>query len=158
MPKLTGQVAQEVGVTRQTIRTWATRFPEWLSPEASQPGQTRYFSEADIEVLTAIKAFRDLNLTYDEIADKLRSGAHLTMAAEEAPAQEPPSGEPITTALITMDQVQAMMRPLAAATEEWRAIAEERRQELESLREENRRLREQLGQRHKSWLSRLLGR
>jgi len=49
-----------------------------------------------------------------------------------------------------------MMTPLAAASDEWRAIAEERRQEVEALRQENRRLREELAPR--SWWRRLLGR
>jgi len=41
-------------------------------------------------------------------------------------------------ALITLDQVQAMMRPITAAADEWRQIAEDRRQEIESLREDHR--------------------
>lgn len=154
MPKLTGQVAKDIGVTPQTIRTWATRFSQWLSTEASAEGQTRHFSDSDVEVLRAVAHFRSLNLPYDEIAEQLRAGAHLTLATEE---EMPPEG-PASTALITMDQVQAMMGPLAAAADEWRAIAEDRRQEVESLREENRRLREELVQQRKSWVQRLLGR
>jgi uncharacterized protein (DUF3084 family) len=63
-----------------------------------------------------------------------------------------------------------MMRPITAAADEWRQIAEDRRHEIESLREdhrlelqalreENRQLREELAQRQqrKSWLERLLG-
>ena len=150
MPKLTGKVAQEIGVTSQTIRSWSSRFSKWLTPEASHLGQTRYFTNEDVELLKAVAHFRSLNLSYNEVADKLESGAHL--ALEEVTAEPPP--EP-PTALITMEQVRAMISPLAAAADEWRAIALERAQEVASLREENRRLRQELT---RSWWRRLLGR
>jgi len=137
-----------------------------LSPEASTSGQTRNFNDEDLQVLRTVKVLRDRNLSYDEIEGELRSGV------QPAPAESP---EP-STALITMAQVQMMIAPISAAADEWRAIADDRRQEVESLRgnievlqdghrqdlealrEENRRLREELAAERLPWWRRLLGR
>lgn len=138
---LTGQVAKEVGVTRPTVRTWASRFAEWLSAEASVVGQTRNFSAEDLQVLKGIKALRNRNLSFDEIEAQLRTGE---LPIPEQPAE--PAG-----ALVTMAQVQALMIPLASAVDEWRAIAEDRRVEIESLKAE-------LAEARKPWWARVLGR
>jgi len=157
MPILTGEVAQELGVTRQTVRTFASRFSEHLSTEASAAGKTRYYSDQDLELFKAVKAFRDLNLPYDEIADRIASGEHLVVLREEE-LKEEPSGRPTeqpTTAMVPFDQFEATV---SALVDQWRTIAEERHQEVESLREENRRLREELTTERRSWWQKLLGR
>jgi len=144
MPQLTGQVAQAVGVTPQTVRSWSARFSDWLSPEASTPGQTRYFSDDDLITLKAVAHYRSLNLSYADIADRLREGDHLTLSLEE---EEPPPPAP----MVTMSQVEMLLQPLAAAADEWRSIAQ-------TLREENTQLRQELAQARLPWWRRLLGR
>ena len=86
MVKLTGSVAKQAGATRETVRAWGSRFAHWLSPEASAEGETRYYTEHDIQVLRAIKHSRDMALSFDDIADKLADGAHLALSGEEPTA------------------------------------------------------------------------
>jgi len=154
----TGEVASRLSVSRSTVRAYGGELADYLSAGATpEPGQARQFSEEDLRVMATARDLLGEGLTYDQVRERLAQGLHLVDLPEVEP--KPPHPEPppasTSTALVSPDQIRAMLQPLAAAAEEWQAIAESRRQEAESLREENRRLREELA---RPWWRRLLGR
>lgn len=63
-----------VGVSASSIRAWCGTFSEFLSPTANPgPDQPRVFTEQDVGVFQRIQELRTVhNLTYDQIADRLR--------------------------------------------------------------------------------------
>lgn len=71
----TKQVADKLGVSPNTIRNYSSEFAEFLSDSASPEwGVERSFTEADLEILAAIAAWKKRGHTYKEIKRKLARG------------------------------------------------------------------------------------
>ena len=147
----TKEIADALGVSGQTIRTYTQEFAEHLSDDATPPpGGRRRFTDDDLRTLRAAKSLLDCGLTYEVVRGRLAQGVHTVEVEEPEPTEEPepePAGQ-----IVPASQVQAW----AMLADEWRRLADDRRLELEELREENRALREEL--RRGSWLRRLFGR
>lgn len=72
-----GDVAHILGVDQGTIKTWAKKFQDYLSPMANPPkGSTRLFSQADIIVLALVKQYWEEIPDYEDICTKLNSREH----------------------------------------------------------------------------------
>ena len=158
MLKVTTDLAREFKVTAQTIRTWSTRFSAFLSPSAAVAGRTRRFDPGDVEVLTLVAELRRLQFSYTDIAARLQFGERPIAQEEPEPDEAEVEKEP--DAIVSLAQVELVMSSLMAVADEWRALAEDRRQETKALREENRRLRIELAQqpRRSPWRRRVFGR
>jgi DNA-binding transcriptional MerR regulator len=129
-----GEVSARLGLVDKnsnTLRGWAEEFGEFLSALANpMPGQPRRFTMQDLQVLTAIRDYRSLHLTYDEIRERLRSGEHtVSTPPQDAPADA--TAAP-TQALVPAAQMERLLAPLIASAEEWRRLADEYRCRLES--------------------------
>lgn len=146
-----GEVAARLGLAdknNNTLRSWTEEFGEFLSALANPPaGQLRRFTERDLHVLMAVRDYRAHHLSYEEIRERLRAGAHTVTSAEGEPGDGPSSrptgsahGEGVATAgsgqaLVSLAQYEALLAPLAASVEEWRRLAEEYRTRLEAREE-----------------------
>ncbi|NOX62112.1 MAG: MerR family transcriptional regulator [Chloroflexi bacterium] len=78
-----GEVARELGVSGATLRRWARRFSNWLSPSARRPRQRQY-TDADIVIFRAIKGMLQEGLTYEEVEQRL---ARLALEGGEGSTQ-----------------------------------------------------------------------
>jgi DNA-binding transcriptional MerR regulator len=130
-----GEVSARLGLVDKnsnTLRGWAEEFGEFLSALANPaPGQPRRFTVHDLQVLTAIRDYRALHLTYDEIRERLRAGEHTV----SSPLQDTMDDEAVAAgaqALVPAAQMERLLAPLVASVEEWRRLAEEYRGRLES--------------------------
>lgn len=92
MPITVGDVANQLGVSPQTIRTWCDTFAAWLSPTATPPsGDVRIFTTDDLAVLALVAEMRQHLVGYEAIKAALERGER-----GEAPPQdqgETPGGE-----------------------------------------------------------------
>ena len=73
----TGKVAKAFGIDRKTVSNWTDmpQFQEFFSPEAKGIDRTqRDYSEPDLLVINTIRAMRNKNMGWDEIAAHLGSG------------------------------------------------------------------------------------
>lgn len=69
------EVAQHLGVDRDTVKTWATEFAEHLSLTANPPkGKERQFGEADLRVLALVSDFWEDDPDLQNIHAMLNSG------------------------------------------------------------------------------------
>ena len=140
----TKEIADALGVSGQSIRTYTGEFADYLSDDATPPpGGRRRFTDDDLRTLRAAKSLLDRGLTYDGVRGRLAQGVHTVETEEPEPREEPETAAP----LVPMGEAQAWAR----LADEWRAIADDRRQEIEDLRLENRRLREEVQQRRPWW-------
>ena len=93
-----------VGVSASSIRAWCGTFSEFLSATAN-PGadQPRVFTEQDVGVFQRIQELRTVhNLTYDQIADRLRKEGTAQLqpfidATAQPPAPAPAPQQPTVT-------------------------------------------------------------
>ena len=117
-----------------TLRSWVEEFKEFLGGSANpEAGRPRFFTEDDLRVLRTVRDLRLNHLPYNEIRARLAQGAH---AVEQPPQlQDDESREMIAvgegTQALLPEQFQAMLGPLARATDEWRTLAEQYRTRLE---------------------------
>jgi DNA-binding transcriptional MerR regulator len=63
------EVAAWLGVAPVTLRKWAMEFRLWLSPAAAQVsrGVARRYTDADLIVLSQVRAYLARNFTYTEV-------------------------------------------------------------------------------------------
>jgi DNA-binding transcriptional MerR regulator len=68
-----------LGITPVTLRKWAVEFRLWLSPSATQVsrGVARRYTEADLIILSQVRAYLARNFTFKEIRTFLQ---HMTAA------------------------------------------------------------------------------
>jgi hypothetical protein len=72
------EVAQFLGVGRETVKTWATDFAEHLTLKANPPkGRERQFSEADLRVLALVAEYWEEEPDYENIHATLNGGGQL---------------------------------------------------------------------------------
>lgn len=133
------EAAARLGMPPSTLRLYATKFAEFLSPAAASPPVSpdgrpapRLYTAQDLALLARAKELLARGLTYDQARQALRQLAGLEPRAAPTP--------------VAAD----LERALAA----WRALAEERteevrhlRAELQTLRESERLLRQTLAER-----------
>lgn len=69
------EVAQHLGVDRDTVKTWATEFAEHLSLTANPPkGKERQFGETDLRVLALVADYWEEDPDLENIHAMLNSG------------------------------------------------------------------------------------
>jgi DNA-binding transcriptional MerR regulator len=80
------EVAAWLGVAPVTLRKWAIEFRLWLSPAAAQVsrGVARRYIDADLIVLSQVRAYLARNFTYSEVQTFL---AQKVSATSTSPAQ-----------------------------------------------------------------------
>ena len=71
------EVARDLGVDRDTVKTWTTEFAEHLSLTANPPkGKERQFCETDLRVLALVADFWDEDPDLENIHAMLNCGEH----------------------------------------------------------------------------------
>lgn len=121
-----GHVADRLGVSVATVRSWSNEFRDYLSPSAAMaqsatgegPGQRRY-TDQDVAALAHVKRLMAEGLTFDEVRQAL---GKMTPDERAAPPVEVPTATAPneSTALALPDML--------------RAITDAHRGEVEALR------------------------
>lgn len=62
-------VSRLLGIPQSTLRRWAVRFSDFLSPEAHQ--RKRKYTQQDLDVLSQVQTLAAQNYPLDDIAQKL---------------------------------------------------------------------------------------
>jgi DNA-binding transcriptional MerR regulator len=104
-----------LGVTPVTLRKWAVEFQLWLSPSATQVsrGVARRYTEADLIVLSHVRAYLARNFTFKEIrtflqhttaADIATKDSHPVITVVSLPTQHSPARHATHTAIALPDQ------------------------------------------------------
>ncbi len=77
--RLPGEVARELGISTSTLRRWAKEFHPYLSKKAGKPGKSgagaathRRYTQADVDLLTQVKALLDQGMTYGQVIQHLK--------------------------------------------------------------------------------------
>src|SRR5579875_2072691 len=132
-----GEASSQLGLhdkNSNTLRSWVEEFKEFLGANANpEPGRPRFFTEDDLRVLRTVRDLRLNHLPYSEIRTRLAQGAHAVEGPTGSEAEEPRDLLQATenTSLLSMDQLQSMLNPMARAADEWRELAEQYRTRLE---------------------------
>lgn len=95
--------AKIIGASVASVRAYANRFGDFLSPTATPPpGQARLFTEEDLKVLRFVKSATDGGATLDEVATRLRAGEveGFTWSPEEVAQVEAQEAAQAQTALV----------------------------------------------------------
>ena len=87
------QIGKHLGVSDATIRNWAAEFAAYLSPgsQTAAPGEVRTFTQDDLTILETVAAFRQQNLSYSDIGQRLAAGERVEIDAppiDVKPGQE----------------------------------------------------------------------
>lgn len=126
-----GYVAEQLGVSVQTVRSWSVEFSDFLAPGARRTlsangGQSqRRYVDDDLALFEHVKAMLGQGLTFEEARRRLREmtpeerAAPPVVAPPRPPSMPPEPGE-ASAALVVGDL--------------FRALAEAHRGEVEALR------------------------
>lgn len=92
-----GEVAKELGVTTVTVRSYANRFNQFLSPGASET--SRKFTPEDVKVLKLGNSLLRSGYTFKETIERIKeqlpvAGDILEDVEPHQEPPEPPPGEP----------------------------------------------------------------
>jgi DNA-binding transcriptional MerR regulator len=81
----TQTVADTLGISRETLRSWCTVFEKYLSPTA-RPGQgkRRQFTEDDIAVFATVAQGRNDGMQFEDIGAVLSSGKRVDLSELKA--------------------------------------------------------------------------
>src|SRR5689334_4362457 len=75
MMKTAGDVARIFCVDQNTVKMWAHKFRDYLSPTANPPkGNTRLFSQRDLMILALVARYWEEEPDYENIYAMLNSG------------------------------------------------------------------------------------
>lgn len=149
-------IAKRLHISAATVRNYAREFGDHLSPSATPPpGETRQFTDEDLQVLATARAMLAEGLSYEEVRERLAQGVHLVEV--EPPPEAPQQTQ--ETALVPVAALQLYVQPYVAERD--RVLAER-----DALLQENKDLRDELGrvrgileaQERGSWWRRLFGR
>jgi DNA-binding transcriptional MerR regulator len=105
------EVADRVGVSDQTIRDWAGRYKEYLSPGANpEKGAIREYTLEDVRVFATVKRESDRRLPVGEIKTILDGGK----LVEEVPEAPTPDDEtvPATEHALALQRINVLQREL----------------------------------------------
>ncbi len=124
-----GYVAEQLGVSVQTVRSWSVEFADFLSPGARRTlsatggqGQRRYV-DADLALFEHVKAMLAQGATFEEARRRLQELTPEERASPPVPTRPPatpPEPGAASAALVVGDL--------------FRALAEAHRGEVEALR------------------------
>ena len=116
-----------------TLRSWVEEFKEFLGASANpEAGRPRFFTEDDLRVLRTVRDLRLNHLPYNEIRARLAQGAHAVERPAGLSSEEALELLGVKdSSLVSADQLQALLGPMAHAAEEWRALAEQYKSRLE---------------------------
>jgi len=146
----TSEVAHQLGVTPATIRNYAQKFANHLSPEAApEPGHVRQFNDDDVALLSQAKTLLRNGLTYAQADERL---AVIDVASMPPPPQAP------GTAMVPADSVRLIVQPYI---QERDRVLAERDTALARVAELERQVGElagRLAEQRRTWWQRLLGR
>lgn len=138
-PETRKEVAEWLGISQSTLRSWDGRFSGLLEAEPGQKGSAvkKRYTENDLIVFLAIKNLRDKNLTFDEIEESLEQEITRTYLPEWG-GKEEASAAPASTALVAQNRqltnrIIDTETKLAASMARAKTIAEERDRLLEQL-------------------------
>jgi DNA-binding transcriptional MerR regulator len=122
------EVAAWLGVAPVTLRKWAIEFRLWLSPAATQVsrGVARRYIDADLIVLSQVRAYLARNFTYSEVQTFL---AQKALATSASPA---PAHAVATTPLIPAASLPAQSDPVQHAAD-LAVVREGKTHELSSI-------------------------
>lgn len=68
-------VCEFFGVSRETVRTWAHEFSDFLSPTVNpEKGRTRQFTDEDLRVLALVSEMKKQGLLYTDVKAALGAG------------------------------------------------------------------------------------
>lgn len=86
----TGEIAERLGVSDNTIRNWSREYANYLSEKGAglRPGATRAFTQDDVIVLATIAEYRDSGLTHEQISDLLDEGKRTALIPPPPPMNE----------------------------------------------------------------------
>ena len=143
------EVAKQLGVTPNTIRTYLKHFSIFLSPSALRKTQKR-FTQRDIHILGLVYNHLREGLTYDQVPPLLPSPAEVVDIPEEP--QEPPGQ---TTALQPTEYLDQLMAILEQQRETYQETIGAKDETIQVLRSENERLRDELERSRLPWWKRL---
>jgi len=146
----TSDVARQLGVTPATIRNYAQKFANHLSPEAAPaPGHVRRFGDDDVALLSQAKTLLRNGLTYAQADERL---------AVMDPASMPPPPEGPGAALVPADAVRMIVAPYVAERDRVLAERDALLDEVRELRERVGELAGRLAEQRRPWWRRVLGR
>jgi DNA-binding transcriptional MerR regulator len=74
--KTNAEIANELGISTQTLKNWTRDFAPFLSPPGPLGENGRRFSEDDVFVLKRIKDHLAAGLTFEETAEELRNDGY----------------------------------------------------------------------------------
>jgi DNA-binding transcriptional MerR regulator len=86
------EVAVWLGIAPVTLRKWAIEFQLWLSPSATcvSRGVARRYTDADLIVLSQVRAYLARNFTYTEVQTFLEHKTSAAIAAIDRALAETP--------------------------------------------------------------------
>jgi DNA-binding transcriptional MerR regulator len=113
------QVSETLDIAPSTLRRWAKRFSDHLSPH--EKGKHRSYTPSDLTTFQNIKTLLDQNLTYDEIENKL----------DVLPA--PQTNQ--TSALLNLADFTQIMEEISANNQILRSQIEKQTERLNKLEE-----------------------
>lgn len=141
----TGEVADRLGVSTQTVRNWKEEWREYLSPHLlnSGSGQPLIFYERDVRVLATVAACKEQQFTTEDIKRVLEDEANwVDVPPLPSPAEE------AARASVQLVPLSEYRREIRALTDERDRLAEERdkaRQKLEEAQGRIEELKETVG-------------
>jgi len=149
------EIANRLDVSSATVRNWTREFSQYLTKEAAPPpGKPRQYSQGDLELLAAVAHYKSQGLTYGQIHESLKAGAHLE-ADIPIPEAPPPKEE---TSLVPL----ALLQDYVIQVERLHDRLNDQAQEIGYLKARNEYLESHLqdlqSKQAKTWLDRLLGR
>lgn len=102
----TGEVAERLGVSDNTIRNWSREYIGYLSEQGAgrQLGATREFTQEDVLVLATIAEYRRTGLTHEQISALLDEGKRTNLIPPPVAASEERVRESVE--LTTRDQAE----------------------------------------------------
>ena len=120
----TGQAAEMLGVTNETIRIWSREFDRHLSPGANPvKGRHRTFTRTDIEVLALVADLKNEGLRLEDIHANLESGQRGIFP--EVVEDSPLSGMNAQIALQTIRNLETQLVEANQELEDLRTVRDE---------------------------------
>lgn len=144
--RISKEVAELLGVSSSTLRSWTKRFAEFLSPEAANPPprKRRRYTDEDVALLMEVKGLREQGFGYRHILWRLRS-LRETEGEAALPARKEEQSAPLVAAFAdVLRSVAAGQDVLLNSQQATRDLLGTILQDNFNLKEENARLRDRM--------------
>ena len=154
MPDLTiGQVADLLGVTRQTIHNWLKNIGyEFFSENATRVSGKR-FPPDDIEQLRTIKGLLEMGKRYEQIPDLINT-PQVFDVVDDIPKEQPDQQEP-SNAIQLAEYFDQLLKMLEQQQQNHQVSISAKDETIQILKSENERLRQDLERARQPWWKRL---